>query len=170
MNLPNFTLQYGENTLDSFKNAYSLGATHVEFGESLLSTHSSPQKYPCTLNLFYIDIQLTKDKVPVVYHDWLIQETGFPLEISQLTLKEFLSIRPSALHPSLGLPSSLIKGTGCLDDLCLPSKIGPFKMDKGNGEGYIQYPFTTLEEMLKVLDINIGFNVEIKYVFIRMLK
>lgn len=46
-------LQLGENTLESLRSASALGACAVEF-----------------------DVQLTKDLVPVIYHNFLVMETG----------------------------------------------------------------------------------------------
>jgi len=37
------------------------------------------------------------------------------------------------------------------------------KKDKGNQSGSIQGPFTTLEEVLKRVPVNVGFNLECKY-------
>ncbi|KAJ3022091.1 Glycerophosphocholine phosphodiesterase [Thoreauomyces humboldtii] len=64
-------LQLGENTLLSFITAGALGAEYVEF-----------------------DVQLTKDLVPVLYHDFRVSETGYSLPLASLTASEFLSLRP----------------------------------------------------------------------------
>lgn len=63
------SLQLGENTLESFIQAANLGASYVEF-----------------------DVQLTKDYVPVVYHDFLVSETGIDIPTQSITLEQFLSI------------------------------------------------------------------------------
>lgn len=63
------SLQLGENTLQSFIAAANLGASYVEF-----------------------DVQLTKDYVPVIYHDFLVGETGFDIPMDSLTLEQFLNI------------------------------------------------------------------------------
>jgi glycerophosphodiester phosphodiesterase len=63
------SLQLGENTLQSFIAAANLGATYVEF-----------------------DVQLTKDHVPVIYHDFLVSETGIDAPVHTLTLEQFLHI------------------------------------------------------------------------------
>jgi len=39
-----------------------------------------------------LDIQLTKDHVPVVYHDFLVSETGIDAPVHTLTLEQ-VSIR-----------------------------------------------------------------------------
>ncbi|KAJ4316398.1 Glycerophosphocholine phosphodiesterase [Neodidymelliopsis sp. IMI 364377] len=63
------TLQLGENTIQSFISAANLGAEYVEF-----------------------DVQLTKDLVPVIYHDFLVSETGIDAPVHTLTLDQFLHI------------------------------------------------------------------------------
>lgn len=69
----NRSLQLGENTLPSFIAAANLGAHYVEF-----------------------DVQLTKDHVPVVYHDFLVSETGIDAPVHTLTLEQFLHINPDS--------------------------------------------------------------------------
>lgn len=63
------SLQLGENTIQSFIAAANLGAAYVEF-----------------------DVQLTKDHVPVIYHDFLVSETGIDAPVHTLTLDQFLHI------------------------------------------------------------------------------
>lgn len=65
----NRSLQLGENTVPSFIAAANLGANYVEF-----------------------DVQLTKDHVPVIYHDFLVSETGLDVPVHTLTLDQFLHI------------------------------------------------------------------------------
>ncbi|GAO51643.1 GDPD-domain-containing protein [Saitoella complicata NRRL Y-17804] len=66
------SLQLGENTLQSFIAAANLGASYVEF-----------------------DVQLTKDSVPVIYHDFLVSETGHDAPVGSLTLEQFMA---ASLH------------------------------------------------------------------------
>ncbi|KAF2855944.1 glycerophosphocholine phosphodiesteras-like protein Gde1 [Plenodomus tracheiphilus IPT5] len=63
------SLQLGENTLQSFISAANLGAEYVEF-----------------------DVQLTKDLVPVIYHDFLVSETGIDAPVHTLTSDQFLHL------------------------------------------------------------------------------
>lgn len=63
------SLQLGENTIQSFIAAANLGASYVEF-----------------------DVQLTKDHVPVIYHDFLVSETGVDAPVHTLTLEQFLHV------------------------------------------------------------------------------
>lgn len=66
------SLQLGENTIQSFISAANLGASYVEF-----------------------DVQLTKDHVPVIYHDFLVSETGIDAPVHTLTLEQFLHVNDS---------------------------------------------------------------------------
>ncbi|KAI8384161.1 Glycerophosphoryl diester phosphodiesterase family-domain-containing protein [Blakeslea trispora] len=72
MNKKGSKLQVGENTVLSFVTAASLGAEYVEF-----------------------DVQLTKDLVPVIYHDWTVTETGYDIPLNSITLEQFLNLRRS---------------------------------------------------------------------------
>ncbi|KAF9980146.1 Glycerophosphocholine phosphodiesterase [Modicella reniformis] len=69
MNRKVSNLQVGENTLLSFVTAANLGAEYVEF-----------------------DVQMTKDMVPVLYHDWTVTETGLDIPVSSITLEQFKSL------------------------------------------------------------------------------
>ncbi|KAF9579983.1 Glycerophosphocholine phosphodiesterase, partial [Lunasporangiospora selenospora] len=82
-------LQVGENTLLSFVTAASLGAEYVEF-----------------------DVQMTKDMVPVLYHDWTVTETGLDIPVSSVTLDQFRGLSCSGdIKPSSSGPSSPRMGT-----------------------------------------------------------
>ncbi|CAO3590163.1 unnamed protein product [Absidia cylindrospora] len=72
MNKKGSNLQVGENTVLAFITAASLGAEYVEF-----------------------DVQLTKDLVPVIYHDWTVTETGFDIPLNAISAEQFLNLRPS---------------------------------------------------------------------------
>ncbi|KAL1311879.1 hypothetical protein AAFC00_001951 [Neodothiora populina] len=155
------SLQLGENTIQSFITAANLGASYVEF-----------------------DVQLTKDMVPVIYHDFLVSETGVDVPVHNLTLEQFLHVSegqtPRASRPPSpkenvpgdkrsrpGRSYSVGGPVGGADDLSERMKhTRDFKEKgyKGNSRGnFIQEPFTTLEEMFRKLEPHIGFNVELKY-------
>jgi len=53
-------------------------------------------------NFYDQDVQLTKDHVPVIYHDWKVTETGFDIPVNALTLQQFLSLHPEdkPAHPT----------------------------------------------------------------------
>ncbi|KAK6352747.1 Glycerophosphocholine phosphodiesterase [Orbilia brochopaga] len=158
------SLQLGENTLQSFISAANLGAKYVEF-----------------------DVQLTKDHVPVLYHDFLVSETGIDVPVHGLTKEQFLhlseqqkgqSSRPvsPALSERIGdkAPTkrfrSLSVGSSSDDraaDLLEKMKFTRALKIKGfnaNTRGsQIQGPFQTLEGVFRNLPQDIGFNIELKY-------
>ena len=75
----NRSLQLGENTVPSFIAAANLGANYVEF-----------------------DVQLTKDHIPVIYHDFLVSETGIDAPVHTLTLEQFLHINDGGRSTNTG--------------------------------------------------------------------
>jgi glycerophosphodiester phosphodiesterase len=165
----NRSLQLGENTLPSFIAAANLGAQYVEF-----------------------DVQLTKDHVPVIYHDFLVSETGIDAPVHTLTLEQFLHINPDSnrisnqssggVEPqgrdgvtrnrsnsftpvrsqSLGIAGS---GTGLqMNERMKHTRDFKEKGFKANSRGnFIQAPFATLEDLFRKLPEHIGFNIEMKY-------
>jgi len=161
------SLQLGENTIQSFIAAANLGASYVEF-----------------------DVQLTKDHVPVIYHDFLVSETGIDAPVHALTLDQFLHVNDTTPRPSRpGSPTYYqnVKTTNGTqrgarryraNSVGAPIDTRPTEMTermkhtrdfkikgfKGNSRGnFIQAPFTTLEEMFTKLPHSIGFNIEMKY-------
>ncbi|KKK17847.1 hypothetical protein P175DRAFT_0472761 [Aspergillus ochraceoroseus IBT 24754] len=155
------SLQLGENTVQSFIAAANLGASYVEF-----------------------DIQLTKDHVPVIYHDFLVSETGIDAPVHTLTLEQFLQLGErgaSRPPPSRSLhavrsdgsnpprPRSMSVGGSDCDPAEMNERIKhtrDFKKKgfKGNSRGnHIQAPFATLEELFRKLPNSVGFNMELKY-------
>ncbi len=98
------SLQLGENTIQSFISAANLGANYVEF-----------------------DVQLTKDHVPVIYHDFLVGETGIDAPVHTLTLEQFLHVNKQpaparSRNASPTRPSKALKGTdlgGVTSDLTM---------------------------------------------------
>ncbi|CAD25011.1 similarity to GLYCEROPHOSPHORYLDIESTER PHOSPHODIESTERASE [Encephalitozoon cuniculi GB-M1] len=75
-----------ENTISSFLEAYRRGAKWVE-----------------------MDVQLTKDEVPVVFHDFGIQTGGSYAGINEVTLEEFLSLVGNPDEKEHHLPCTLSK-------------------------------------------------------------
>lgn len=156
------SLQLGENTVESFIAAANLGAEYVEF-----------------------DVQLTKDHVPVIYHDFLVSETGFDAPVHTLTLEQFLHLNPdknrknppttpdqeSKHHssPPARRGRSLSMGVNSFDRTTMDERMKhtrDFKEKgyKGNSRGnFIQAPFATLEQLFKELPAETGFNIEMKY-------
>lgn len=159
------SLQLGENTIQSFITAASLGASYVEF-----------------------DVQLTKDMVPVIYHDFLVSETGVDVPVHNLTLEQFLHISEGQTPRSSRAPSPAPDRTTKLNGVTRTRQGRSYSVGgstttaeelsermkhtrdfkekgfKGNSRGhFIQEPFTTLHEMFQKLDPHIGFNIELKY-------
>jgi glycerophosphodiester phosphodiesterase len=161
------SLQLGENTIQSFISAANLGASYVEF-----------------------DVQLTKDHVPVIYHDFLVSETGIDAPVHTLTLEQFLHVnntktprdsRPASPDPKDFKSTDLkvldykrqrsmsVGGPIAYDPFDMSEKMKhtrDFKKKgfKGNSRGnHIQEPFATLLDMFKKLPKTVGFNIEMKY-------
>ncbi|KAK9764489.1 Glycerophosphocholine phosphodiesterase [Basidiobolus ranarum] len=153
-------LQVGENTVLSFVTAASLGAEYIEF-----------------------DVQLTRDHVPVIYHDWTITETGFDVPVNAITLKQFRGLRPDKVGLQFSNEDDKIRERkdafrearhrGRSKSFHIPRSHSPdgygsiFSASpenmKGNGLGTIQAPFATLEEVFTHVPKFIGFNIEVKY-------
>ncbi len=85
----NRSLQLGENTVPSFIAAANLGANYVEF-----------------------DVQLTKDHIPVIYHDFLVSETGLDAPVHALTLEQFLHINSNGSGSGSGMIGASDHKTG----------------------------------------------------------
>lgn len=155
------SLQLGENTIDSFVAAASLGASYVEF-----------------------DVQMTKDHVPVIYHDFLVSETGADVPVHSLTLEQFLALSegygkrhretrrgdPLDEQPKRRVQRSYSLGASQEEERMDMKERMKHTRDfkkkgfKGNLRGHsIQSNFTTLEEMFKKLPEDISFNIEMKY-------
>lgn len=162
----NKSLQLGENTVPSFIAAANLGANYVEF-----------------------DVQLTKDHVPVIYHDFLVSETGIDAPVHTLTLEQFLHINPESTSRhrrdgpetmrhdldkvrtnspgprqrslSMGFAGD---GNNELDERMKHTRDFKAKGFKANSRGnFIQAPFATLEDLFKKVPESVGFNIEMKY-------
>ncbi|KAJ5381153.1 uncharacterized protein N7496_003581 [Penicillium cataractarum] len=148
-------LSIGENTTLSFLTAIDLGADWVE-----------------------LDVQLTKDLVPVVYHDFPVSETGTDAWMHNLSLEQFIHISDCQSRPekaSLVEPSSRKTRSYSLDPSndCKPVHIMEqlkqtfeFKQKgfKGNLRGdFIQQSFLTLNDLLSQTPDSVALNIEIKY-------
>lgn len=161
------SLQLGENTIQSFIAAANLGASYVEF-----------------------DVQLTKDHVPVIYHDFLVSETGIDAPVHTLTLEQFLHVndvrtpRPSRPASPVTFENPMVRNlksseprmrrsmsvggsdhdSSEMDERMKHTRDFKKKGFKGNSRGnHIHSPFATLEEMFKKVPAATGFNIEMKY-------
>lgn len=63
-------MQIGENTIEAFEAAIRIGDEFVEF-----------------------DVQVTKDLVPVIYHDFLVSETGTDAPVHTLSYSQMSQSR-----------------------------------------------------------------------------
>ena len=160
-------LQIGENTVQSFLTASSLGASCVEF-----------------------DVQLTKDYVPVVFHDFLVMETGGDVPLHTLTFDQFMHLSRSQAPRSDILSSAEVRyldknnfngglrpkprshSVNIYDDYRSRDLVermryteeGMHNNIKGNLRGHsIQEPSSTLEQLLTELPESIAFNLEVKH-------
>ncbi|KAF1998334.1 GDPD-domain-containing protein [Amniculicola lignicola CBS 123094] len=159
-------LQLGENTIESFTTARNQGATFVE-----------------------VYVQLTRDLVPVLFHDYSLSESGTDVPIHDVTLDQFM--HASSIQSSQGNPPSLVessKNYTAHDDVHLRrprSRSVTTAHEKGAEEvenrmkhtvdylkngfkpntrgDFIQDTFATLEEALCNVPDDIGFDMEIKY-------
>lgn len=146
------SLQLGENTLESFIAASSLGASYVEF-----------------------DVQLTKDSVPVVYHDFLVAESGVDIPMHDLTLEQFLNLNnPDSFEPAhskdddfivlRSRPKSVSSQLNKVNEKMKLTRTFKEKGFKGNSRGdSIASSFVTLKELFKKIPKKVGFNIECKY-------
>ncbi|KAJ8921091.1 hypothetical protein NQ315_015888 [Exocentrus adspersus] len=117
-----------ENTIASLKNAIEHGADFVEF-----------------------DVQLSKDMVPIIYHDFhvciamkkkkdLLDNDMLEIPVKELTLDQLRMLK--VYHLSEGKTKNPRFFDEDLDD---------------------HQPFPTLEQLLQTLDHHTGFNIEIKW-------
>ncbi|KAI0514815.1 Glycerophosphoryl diester phosphodiesterase family-domain-containing protein [Xylaria bambusicola] len=160
-------LQIGENTVESFIAAASAGASFVELMAPL-------------------DVQVTKDLKPVIYHDFSLSETGTDIPIHDTTVDQYRytsSIQASQPVPDIntsgdGVNSASAETRPRSRSLTSGNDPGVFYMQdrlrhtvdfktkgmKSNIRGrVIQQPLATLKDLFHKLPNAIGFNIEIKY-------
>lgn len=153
-------LQLGENTLHSFAAALKAGADILEF-----------------------DVQVTRDLVPVIYHDFLVSETGTDAAMHNITYEQFMVpstlqnglIRPYKASESLSLspaagtarkPRASSVGRGYVDDMDLIARLkSTFYVQqsgyKGNiGSECVHGPFATLQQMLVEIEPSVCLDIE----------
>ncbi|KAJ1847889.1 Glycerophosphocholine phosphodiesterase, partial [Coemansia sp. RSA 2703] len=130
-------LQLGENTVLSMEKAIRDGVAAVEF-----------------------DVQLTRDMVPVIYHDLIVAETNLDIPVSTLTLNQFLALNPKN-HPITESRTCESLSTRKPDAVVAGHVLKP--MYVANSENTVQAPFATLKELFETLPIETGFDIEVKY-------
>ncbi|KAJ2078177.1 Glycerophosphocholine phosphodiesterase [Coemansia sp. RSA 988] len=128
-------LQLGENTVLSMENAIRDGVAAVEF-----------------------DVQLTRDMVPIIYHDWLVAETGLDTPVNALVLSQFKALNPhSQLYPTRSCDDLTTKAS----ELEKPSILVPQVV--ANSKDTVGAPFATLHDLFNDVPAGAGFDIEIKY-------
>ncbi|KAH6589680.1 hypothetical protein BASA82_000818 [Batrachochytrium salamandrivorans] len=128
-------LQLGENTIPSLIKGGEFGAEYVEF-----------------------DVQLTKDCVPVIYHNFITTEYGFDAPLNELPLSKFLTMQPKMRSP--------LKRSQSLSGRHMPTYMPltpPLGKMAPNSYGSIQSGFPTLETAFVKVPMSTGFNIEVKY-------
>ena len=142
-----------ENTLASFKGAFQLGFDFVEF-----------------------DVQLSKDKIPVVYHDFQVaitlkrkgQEAElFVVPVKDLTLPQLQSLKiyhasQTKVNEDLDDDDEGKTITNGDNHSTIYTASNPVN-DCQQDEKKFRSLFPTLQELFDKLDPHLGFNVEIKY-------
>ncbi|KAK7989591.1 hypothetical protein PG990_006453 [Apiospora arundinis] len=158
-------LQIGEHTLLSLKTALDNGADFIEF-----------------------DVQVTRDRVPVIYHDWSVSETGLDTPIHSMTYAQWMAISDSQTDPHHDTP----RGRLPWDERSRPS-LPPRRPSrslcgrqnlvsnamlqrmkhtvdysirnmKGNTRGdFIHDRFITLRQLFEKFTEDVSFDIELKY-------
>jgi hypothetical protein len=132
-----------ENTIDSFREAYNRGAQMVEF-----------------------DVVLTKDKIPIIYHDF-----SFCIDhpsICEGNENKFINIPVNQLNYDEIKQNRIYSGSITKSHSKLSLNSDEYEQQDNNKKDKKDHytsklMFPTLAEMFKELDINLAFNVEIKY-------
>lgn len=118
-----------ENTIDSFREAFLCGAQMVEF-----------------------DIVLTKDKIPIIYHDFTFCIDSHDTEDSNMN--KYLDVAVNQMTYD-EIKRSKVYAHTVRNKACKP--------DETSDKYTSKQMFPTLREMSTQLDTQLGFNVEIKY-------
>ncbi|OMJ30205.1 Glycerophosphodiester phosphodiesterase GDE1 [Smittium culicis] len=134
-------LQVGENTVLSMNQAALSNTDFVEF-----------------------DVQLTSDSVPIIYHDYMVTESGTKCKVIDISKDEFLSLG-KAKSDIMRAKRSQLKKSYSSNNLKWDNRDGYDKYPKfkGNSNSTIQDHLTTLINLLENLETGIGIDVEVKY-------
>ncbi|GLA28774.1 hypothetical protein AnigIFM63326_006365 [Aspergillus niger] len=156
------------------------GHDYLQLGENTVECPVIP--ISCQSGSFFCrDAQLTRDLVPVAYHDFSLSESGTDIPVHDVTLDQFL--HASKIQSSMGHPTSILgnrhyhrnrrsrsltrdydHGAQQMQERMRHTVDYMNKGFKPNTRGHIvQDSFATIEELLIQLPENLGFNVEIKY-------
>ncbi|KAM0807364.1 putative GP-PDE domain-containing protein [Seiridium cardinale] len=158
-------MQIGEHTVQSLQSALDHGADLIEF-----------------------DVQITRDRVPVIYHDWQVSETGLDIPIHAMTYKQWMAISEAQTNSHHDTPRGRLpwderarpKAPSRRNSKSLcphpdhPRKAMAERMmhtieyarnhNKGNIRGEcIHDAFTTLRELFQKFPDDVNFDIELKY-------
>ncbi|KAK5128008.1 hypothetical protein LTR85_005125 [Meristemomyces frigidus] len=143
-------LQLGENTPQSFLTAIDHGASFIELGIS--------------------NVQLTKDLVPVVYHDFLLSETGTDTPMHDLSFEQFDYIN-QAQGPrwGRGKRSNSVGATDTSHLDALAERMAHTYFNRANGfkantrGSFIHEQSCSLEDIFRAIGPTVPLNIELKY-------
>ncbi|XP_063930228.1 uncharacterized protein LOC135142457 isoform X2 [Zophobas morio] len=136
------TMNISENTVLSFVTANQRGAEYVE-----------------------LDVQLTKDKIPIIYHDYTVSETGFNLPLSRLTLIEFLALKDNKITTPQPKTLSRSRSEHSLlehEALKINDSFPSLKMGLLVSHFYLYFLIWAQRSGWQNTPTNIGFNIELK--------
>lgn len=140
-------LQIGENTPQSFTTAIAHGASFLEF-----------------------DVQLTKDLIPVVYHDFLISETGTDSTVQTVTYEQFKVInavqgpKRTAKSRSNSLQSEDYQHLENFKERMNQTTFNKINGFKANTRGnFIHERSCSLEDLFRHVPTSVPLNIELKY-------
>ncbi|KAK2781245.1 hypothetical protein FQN52_001748 [Onygenales sp. PD_12] len=101
------------------------------------------------------DVQLTKDLVPVIYHDFSVTKTGTDIPTHDLSLRQFLTVGESR--------SRRLDVVSTHRSRSMSGERRPNSSSPNIRDDIIQADPAILEELLVDLPAQMGFNIEIKY-------
>lgn len=140
--VPPRPVQILENTIRSFTEAIRLGAHMIEFGRQALFIYVLPAA---------VDVQLTKDRKPVVFHDFYICRGRDHYQVSRLDYRELVGLVKHGTAPAARGPNPFWDETLC-------TKCRAQAADYALQDDHLP----TLEQVLRDTP-PVDFNVEIKF-------
>ncbi|EFE38889.1 hypothetical protein TRV_06408 [Trichophyton verrucosum HKI 0517] len=125
-------------------------------------------------NTIQFDVQLTRDLIPVLYHDLSLSESGTDVAIHDLTLKQFIHASDMQLSSKNDADNSRSRSRSLSRNHKAAENEARLRMKhtlyfsnngyKPNTRGdFIQIPLATLEEALLNVPEEVGFDIELKY-------
>jgi glycerophosphoryl diester phosphodiesterase len=101
--------------------------------------------------------------VPVLYHDFIVSETGLDIGVNNLTLKQFLDLRKNSAQQRHSTRDDAFIRSNTLRRSSLEVGMYSNNLDEEKVKRIIESPFATLCEAFRKVPADIGFNVEVKY-------